>query len=121
MQGNQEAIPMRGLPSADRPPPPKVSSIEHAGIRYSQETDGLMHGLDQRTGYLVAADAATGTRLWALRVYEVRMIPGLESDVQDVFFRSMSLQEDGRSIVVEDELGRRFAIELSTRSVKPAD
>lgn len=61
-----------------------------------------------------------------MKVYDNRRKPGLEGDVQDVFFSSMSVDADGRLRIV-NERGDTFLVDVTTRTVtaiaksKPAD
>ena len=109
-----------GLPSASRPPPPSVPAIEHKGVRYLQDIDGPAQARDQPCGYLLAYDVAAGKLLWQLKVYEVAIDPKLEHDVQEVYFKSMKLQPGGEQLLIENEVGRRYLVDLARRSVKPA-
>lgn len=111
---------MSGLPDASRVPPPDVPPVEHKGIRYAQEMQGLDHGFDQATGYLVAYDAKTNEQLWAVKVYEVETVPGLEPDVQWIYFKSMSLVPGRDELLIENEVGGRYLIDLEKRSSTPA-
>ncbi|WP_345533503.1 hypothetical protein [Viridibacterium curvum] len=101
--------------SGSRIPAPQVEAVEHAGVRYEQIKNGLVAGLDQMGGYLAAHDAATGARLWVLKVYDNTRVPGKEGDVQDVFFKSMVLQPDGK-LRIENERGLRFIVDPAART-----
>jgi len=78
---------------------------------------GRERGLSQNGGYLRAIDAGTGDEEWTLRVYDIRYDPHLEEDVQDVFIRSIEPGSDPGSLVVTDERGRRFRVDLPDRQV----
>lgn len=108
------------LPTASRRPPPQVAPVEHQGVRYEQETQGKRHGLDRDTGYLVAVDPASGERLWTLKVYETGSIEHLERDVQWIFFKQMSLVEGRDALLIENEVGQRFIVDLQQRTVSAA-
>lgn len=108
------------LPTASRPPPPQVPAVEHQGVRYEQETQGRHHGLDRDTGYLLATDPASGERLWTVKVYETGNVEHLEADVQWVYFKQMSLIEGRDALLIENENGQRFIVDLQQRSVSPA-
>lgn len=108
------------LPKPSRRPPPQVDPIEHKGVRYEQETQGLRHGLDRTTGYLVAVDPASGERLWTLKVYDSGNIEHLEKDVQWIFFKSMALVEGRDELLIENEVGNRYRVDLQQRTVSPA-
>jgi hypothetical protein len=103
--------------SESRIPPPAVDPIRSDGVRYEQVMNGFQAGLDQMGGYLAAYDAARGQRLWTLKVYENVRRPDREGDVQDIFFRSMLLQDDGR-LLIENERGDRYLVDPEARSVE---
>ncbi|MQA91248.1 MAG: hypothetical protein GEU90_13625 [Gemmatimonas sp.] len=105
--------------SESRIPPPVVDPVRSDGIRFEQVTNGLQTGLDQMGGYLAAYDVDQGMRLWMLKVYDNLRRPDREGDVQDVFFRSMKLEIDGR-LLIENERGERFLVDPDSRSVEPA-
>lgn len=58
---------------------------------------------DGQIGGILGAFDAANRELWRLRVYENVRIPGLEGDVQDVYFQSMSV--DGSKLLIENENG----------------
>ena len=106
-------------PHLSRIPAPQVVPIEIDGVRYEQVRNGLLAGYDQMGGWLAATDVANGQQLWVLKVYDNRRDPTLEGDVQDVFFRSMTRQPDGR-LLIENERRARFVVDPAARSVAPA-
>lgn len=100
-------------PTASRAPPPRVPPVFIAGMRYAQvpgdvETDGQVGGI------LAAFDAANH-EVWRLKVYDNPRRPELEGDVQDVWFRSMRV-ENGK-LLIENERGQRFEVDPATRQV----
>ena len=108
-----------GLPGASRPPPPEVNPVIWGGVRYQQDLDGAPRQRDQGFGYLQALDAASGQLLWELKVYTVVIQPGLESDVQEVYFSSMARVAGRDALAIENEDGRRFEVDVKARSVRP--
>lgn len=104
-------------PAASRKAPPKVEPLLIDGVRYEQVVNAELLGEDQRTGFLAAVDESSGERLWLLKVYTVNRIEHLEADVQDVFFASMSAGDDGASLLITDERGRAFVVDLANRTV----
>ena len=102
-----------------RPPPPRVPPVTHEGVRYEQVKDATRLGLSQVTGHLAAYDEASGERLWVLKVYDHRPSEALESDVQEVYFKSLELRPGGRELVVTNEAGARFVVDLRARTVAP--
>ena len=102
---------------ASRIPPPKVAPVVLNSIRYAQVAG--REWVDGQVGGLLAAYAAGDEMLWTLKVYDNRRQPDLEGDVQDVFFRSMSVEADGRLRIV-NERGDVFLVDVNTRSVTAA-
>lgn len=100
--------------SGSRIPAPLVATIKVDGVRYEQIKNGLLEGFDQMGGYLAAYDDNSGTRLWTLKVYENQRIQGKEGDVQDIFFKSMTLQADG-NLLIENERGYHFIVDPVNR------
>lgn len=121
-QDHAEDLPPLPQVAAKRRAPPKVPAVTLDGIRYEQavlpraEADG-----GQRTGYLAAYRGASEERLWRLRVYELEIDPHLEGDVQDVYFKSMTAAPDGHALLIENEHGDRFAVDVRTQAVRRLD
>ena len=88
-----------------------VDPVVFQGIRYTAPND------DGRRAYVRAADAVTGKILYDIVIFRAAIDPALEEDVQWVFIKGMKI-EDG-SLVVTDERGRVYAVDLKTRAVKP--
>ena len=107
-----------GLPSASRGAPPDVPPVLRDGVLFEELMDNDVPGLDPRTTYLVARDAATRAPLWTVALYTVPLIPELETDVQAVFFSSLRSSDDGTRLLVEDERGRRYAVDIATRTAQ---
>jgi hypothetical protein len=87
-------------------------------VRYEQNLDASEAEFGQVGGVLRARDARTGVLLWSLKVYPNARQPGLEGDVQDIFFRSMAFDDENR-LVIQNERGARFAIDVTKRTVTP--
>jgi hypothetical protein len=99
---------------------PPVSRVAHGGVRYESLHWGKSRGLGQNGGYVIAVDERTGDERWTLKVYDVPYEEGLEPDKQDVFITKLTLSGDGRRLLVDDERGRRHAVNLADRSVEDA-
>lgn len=111
--------PFNGPPSlsASRGPPPKVAPVVHAGVRYAQLIGALVEGLAPG-GYVVATEVESGKQLWISRLYETRIDPNLETDVQVIFFKSMRLDAEHGVLAVEDERGRKYRVDLADGEVR---
>ncbi|MBC7699602.1 hypothetical protein [Aquabacterium sp.] len=105
--------------SGSRIPAPTVPPVSIGGVRYEQVRNGLSAGFEQMGGYLAAVDETTGSQLWTLKVYDNQRVPGKEGDVQDVFFKSMSLQANGQ-LLIQNERGGRFLVDPKTQTVSTA-
>ncbi len=96
-----------GPANAKRTVPRAVEPVTVRGVTYSAPETAM--------GFVVAFDASSGRELWRQCIYRVRVDPSLERDVQDVFITSLTLR-DG-SLVIANERGERYALDLSTRKV----
>jgi hypothetical protein len=103
--------------AAKRMGPAPVAAVQTDGlvIEVAPWTQGC--GLGQNGGFIVARDAASGEPRWLLQVYATDYDPRRERDVQDVFITALRLLADGETLQVEDELGRRFRVDLSRRAL----
>lgn len=101
--------------SGSRIPSPAVAAVKAGGVRYEQVSNGLLAGFDQMGGYLAAYDDASGRQLWTLKVYDNQRSPDREGDVQDVFFKSMSVRPDG-TLLIENERGARYVVDPTART-----
>lgn len=104
--------------SFDRSPPPKVEPVVRDGKRYAQHIGTHDDRIGQSGGLLEIVDVATGKQLALIKVYDNQRKPDLEGDVQDIFFASMAFDSSGK-LIITDEVGRRFAIDVVKRESKP--
>lgn len=92
---------------AKRAAPRPVAPVLCKGVQYSAPHDAM--------GFVVATGISSGKELWRARIYEVRVDPNLERDVQDVFITSLTLK-DG-TLIITNERAEKFALDLKTRKV----
>jgi len=92
--------------------PAAVEPLEHGGLRYEAPRQGMPFGYDQDGGFITARDAATGGLVWSQRVYVVNYGDDIESDKQDVFIKALTLSDDARALLLVDERGKRFEMNL---------
>ena len=109
--------PETAMDPVSRPPPPAVADIVVNGLRYSQVISPRKLGLAAGGGWLVAHDAKTGEQRWTLRIYEVAINPADETDVQEVYFRSMRRVSRKNALTIINERGRSFVVDLDSRQV----
>ena len=89
-------------------PKPLAPAVE-AGLIYSVPHD------NERKGIVRATDDASGKLLWETAVFEVKIDPNLEEDVQMVFITSLKL--DKGPLKAADEKGRKCLIDPKTGKV----
>lgn len=102
------AITCIALPAAAKRIAPKPVSIVHQGVRYE-----AVHFGSDRGNRIQAIDIKTDEKLWDLVIYEVKLDPNLERDVQDVFINSMKIEGDKLHLTNESQ--EEFVVDLSKR------
>lgn len=101
------------LAESKRLAPKKVPPATHRGIRYEVPPFGMSGDRGQNGGYVQARAAEDNRLLWERLVYRIHYDPALERDVQDVFITSISVSEDGHRLLVENDKGERYEMDLS--------
>jgi hypothetical protein len=97
---------------------PDMVSLSSNGVRYEAIHWGKARGLEQNGGYIAALDEKTGKQEWLVRVYVVRYEHGKEDDKQDVFIRKIALINDKRSLLIENDRGENYILDLKDLFVK---
>jgi hypothetical protein len=92
---------------AKRAAPEAVASVTIHGITYSAPSEAM--------GFVIASNSFSGKELWRRRIYAIHIDPALERDVQDVFITSLMARGD--TLLVANERGERFVLDLQTRKV----
>lgn len=92
---------------AKRAAPAPVTAVSIGPVEYSAPASAM--------GFVVATDKATRRELWRQRIYDVLRDPGLESDVQDVFIKTLEVL-NGR-LLIRNERGEVFLLDPATRAV----
>ena len=93
-----------------RATPPDVAPVVSRGVEYAAEYEGV--GGQEAVCAVVARDPKTGQRLWKTVVYRIRYDKKMETDVQDVWPRFLSIE--GKELVVTNESDERFRLNLLT-------
>lgn len=99
---------LAGHAEAKRAAPKDVPPVTRDGVVYSAPHDQM--------GCVVAKDEKTGKVLWTVKVYDVKIDPNLEKDVQDVFITELRFA-DGK-LIVTNENGAQFEVDPATQAVK---
>jgi hypothetical protein len=71
----------------------------------------------QNGGVLEAHHPKTKKLLWRIQVYETAYEEALEKDVQDVFIKSLSFDKTHNLLILSDEAGRIFVLDLQSKKV----
>ena len=100
-------------PTASRAPPRPVEPVVIDGVRYCAVLGDIDR--DGQFGGILGAFDASNHELWRLRVYESVRVPGLEGDVQDVFFSAM--RTEGGLLLIENERGECVEVDTAARRV----
>jgi hypothetical protein len=108
-----------GMPKPKRVGQPDVEPVTIGGMRFEVLRKTRARGFDQNGGIIAAVDAVSGKEQWTLKVYTIHYIPKLETDVQDIFITALSKLAKETKLLVSDERGRRFEVDIAARSVKP--
>jgi hypothetical protein len=115
----QEALAAPAMAAPKRVAAPAVAPLEIGGLRIEAVTAGRKRGLPQNGGYIEAFDPGSGKPLWLLRVYAIDYDPRLEQDVQDRYIAKLEPGDAAGQLLVTDEDGARFQVDLGTRRVTP--
>jgi len=99
------------LVEAKRLPPQEVEPVIYNGVKYT--------ATHEKMGYVEAWDIKTGKKLWEKKVYDVKIDPHMEADVQWVFITNLSIK-DGKLIVV-NEKGDRYEIDIESINTSQTD
>lgn len=93
---------------AMREPPAPVTPVVHNGVKYTAPMESM--------GVVVALDAKSGAKLWQQKIYDVKIDPSLEADIQYVYITTLAVQ--GGDLIVTNEMGAKYAMNLSSRAVR---
>jgi hypothetical protein len=81
----------------------------------------IWNGVEYRArdmNFVEAVNITSQQRLWRTRVYFVRYVPFLETDVQDIFITSLTVQNG--KLLVTNEAGKSYWLNLTTGHVEGA-
>ena len=98
---------------------PEPAPVVVGAVRYQAPAFTQAQGLAHNGGYVEAVDAASGQRRWIVDVLGPPARDGKEGDKSDVFIATLALARGGHALLVTDERGRQFRLDLRTRRVTP--
>ncbi|MFA5080929.1 MAG: hypothetical protein WC474_00105 [Hydrogenophilaceae bacterium] len=96
---------------------PSAKPVSRKGIRYEAIKGAKGRGLEQNGGYIAAIDESSDKELWILKVYDVVYDGEMEDDKQDVLITSLSTAWFGNRLIVCNERGEKFEVDLDSRAV----
>ena len=99
---------------AKRMAPKEVPIITHEEIEYSAPhfTYLFSNEMKHNGGYLLAKDAKTRNKMWLKEIYEIKINPFLERDVQEIFITEIKIL-DGK-LQIKDQKERTFIVDPKT-------
>ena len=100
---------------AKRGPAPVVPPLAVNGVTYSASPQPEWATTVCGTVYVRAVDLKTGRPLWQTKLYEIKLNPHVEGDVQDVCVESMRAVHGHLKLV--NEKGDTFKVDLATGRV----
>ncbi|MFN7971112.1 MAG: hypothetical protein U0166_01980 [Acidobacteriota bacterium] len=103
---------------AKRAAPPAVKPLLLNGTSYvaHHETVPASGTPTAFVARVEARDPSTGALRWDVTVYTITYKQGLETDVQDVWIASLAAQ--GSDVLVTDEKGLRYLVEVATHTAR---
>ena len=101
--------------NAKRKAPASVQPVDHAGIRYAVDPWATENGARIKGGVVTARNLETNALIWTLTVYVVDQKPGLESDVQDVFVKSLSIDAAKNRLIIQNEKNHTYWLDIDKR------
>jgi hypothetical protein len=104
---------------AKRSAPIEVPSVAVGQVMVSAPHFAQIDGVPIRGGVLEARDSRTGKVVWSVQVYKTKYDSKLETDVQDVFIKTLSHDAIHELLILSDERGRVFVVDLKTHKVTP--
>ena len=102
--------------TAKRLAPEEVAPIVQNGFVYTIGYSAYDDARKIRTTFIEATDMNTGRGLWKAPIYQTKYDPAMETDAQDIFVTGF--QPKGRKLLIENEHGRQFLLDLRTRKVQ---
>lgn len=103
--------------SKKRDEPDPVLPVEIGSVRYEAPMEPEIDGTVHWGGAVAAYDIDSGDQLWVQAIYTISPDPDMEDDKQDVFVTALTKAEGGKALLVENEDGERFRLDLTSRAV----
>lgn len=107
-----------GLPKPKRVGQPDVEPVTIGTLRFEVLRKTRTRGFGQNGGVIAAIDTGTAQEQWTLKVYSIEYLPKLETDVQDIFITVLAKSDNGKTLQVTDERGRRFEVDIGARTAR---
>lgn len=97
----------------------EVAPVVLNGVRYQPQHWGAVAGQRENGGFVSAVDVATGRELWTATIYQTRRTDEIEGDKQDVFITQLKALPGGQRLMIENEQGARYVLDLATHDAHP--
>jgi hypothetical protein len=89
--------------------PQEVIPVSYLGVKYSARV--------ARMGYVEAYDEKTGLKLWEKKVYDVKIDPYVEEDVQWVFIKELKIEN--QQLIVTNTNDEVYSITIMGAAIPP--
>jgi hypothetical protein len=100
---------------AKRVAQPIVSPIVTPHTIYSAVSTGVEKGQEIRGGFIEARHSKHRKLLWKTKIYQTDYDLKLERDVQDIFIKTLTHEKSHNLLVMSDEKGRVFVLDLKSQ------
>jgi hypothetical protein len=98
-------------------PQPKITPLEHNGIRYQQDRETDFEGREYGATYLSATDIKTAKLVWAVKICDcIKHAAGGPSDTTYVDISKIDLGPGENELTLETMVKTRHLIDLKART-----
>lgn len=102
---------------AKRAAPAEIPAIVTEQAVFSAPHFAFENGMQQNGGVILAHDPKTKKLLWRMQIYKTTYTQTKETDVQDVFLKTLRYDEVHHLLIMSDETSRVFVLNLATKKV----
>lgn len=92
--------------------------LQVGSMRYEALHWGRAAGFGQNGGIVKASELPSGRMLWVRRIYTHLNPRGIEGDKADIFITAIEAAPDGGHLLITNERGARFRLDLATLAVR---
>ena len=102
---------------AKRVAPAIVSPVVTTHTIYSVVNSSVEKGKEIRGGFIEARHSKHRKLLWRAKIYQTDYDLKLERDVQDIFIKTLTHDKSHDLLIMSDEKGRAFVLDIKSQKV----